>query len=103
MQNINETVQVSIQDSGIGIPESAIPSLFQKFKRVDNSSRRKIGGTGLGLALSKEIISKHKGDIWLESEEGIGTTIFFTLPLYDQEIVENRNELTEEKRYQIVR
>ncbi|MFY0742535.1 ATP-binding protein [Solibacillus silvestris] len=97
MQNINETVQVSIQDRGIGIPESAIPSLFQKFKRVDNSSRRKIGGTGLGLALSKEIISKHKGDIWLKSEEGIGTTIFFTLPLYDQEIVENRNELSEEK------
>lgn len=97
LQNNDESLQVSIRDSGIGIPESAIPTLFQKFKRVDNSSRRKIGGTGLGLALSKEIISKHKGDIWLESVEGKGTTVFFTLPLYDQEILESRNELSEGK------
>lgn len=97
VRNINETVQVSIQDHGIGIPESAIPSLFQKFKRVDNSSRRKIGGTGLGLALSKEIITKHKGDIWLESEESAGTTVFFKLPLYSREAAGNRSELADDK------
>ena len=77
-------VKVSIQDHGIGIPESAIPTLFQKFMQVDNSARRKIGGTGLGLALSKEIVSKHNGEIWIESQEGIGTTVYFTLPMDDQ-------------------
>lgn len=77
-------VKVSIQDQGIGIPESALPTLFQKFMRVDNSARRKIGGTGLGLALSKEIVSKHNGEIWIESQEGVGTTVYFTLPMNQQ-------------------
>lgn len=88
-ENKGNFLEVSIQDNGIGIPESEIPTLFQKFKRIDNSSRRKIGGTGLGLALSKEIISKHNGDIWIESQENIGTTVYFTLPLFEQANIGN--------------
>ncbi|MCH7321179.1 ATP-binding protein [Solibacillus sp. MA9] len=81
LENINHMLQISIKDQGIGIPKLEIPKLFQKFKRIDNTSRRKIGGTGLGLSISREIIKKHGGDIWLESEEGNGTTVIFNLPL----------------------
>ncbi|MEK3765617.1 ATP-binding response regulator [Solibacillus sp. FSL K6-4121] len=87
-------LKVSIQDNGIGIPENEIPTLFQKFKRIDNSSRRKIGGTGLGLALSKEIVSNHNGEIWIESQENVGTTVYFTLPLFEQANIVNREDLS---------
>ncbi|MDE4085220.1 ATP-binding protein [Planococcus maritimus] len=81
MKNHANTLRVSIQDEGIGIPAEDIPKLFSKFQRIDNSSRRKIGGTGLGLAICQEIIVKHDGKIWIESQEGHGTTIHFELPL----------------------
>lgn len=84
LENIQDFVRISVKDQGIGIPQNEMSMLFQKFKRIDNSARRKIGGTGLGLAICKEIVSKHGGDIWLESEEGNGTTVYFTLPLYKQ-------------------
>lgn len=99
MINHQEFVKVSIQDNGIGIPENAIPSLFQKFKRVDNSARRKIGGTGLGLSLCKEIISSHNGEIWIESQEGVGTTVFFTLPLYGQKLIEKLDDYPEQRAF----
>ncbi|MGE7022066.1 ATP-binding protein [Solibacillus cecembensis] len=81
LENVNDMLQVSVKDQGIGIPKNETPKLFQKFKRIDNSSRRQIGGTGLGLSICKEIIIKHGGDIWLDSEEGQGTTVYFNLPL----------------------
>ena len=52
---ITKMVLIDIRDEGLGIPEDAIPNLFQQFYRVDNSDRRKIGGTGLGLAIVQEI------------------------------------------------
>lgn len=94
LTNTTDTVIVSIQDEGIGIPKDAIASLFQKFKRIDNSARRKIGGTGLGLALSKEIVSQHNGTIWIESEEGQGTTVLFALPLHTQQSIKHFHEPT---------
>lgn len=81
MKNNLNNLRVSIEDEGIGIPVEDIPKLFSKFQRIDNSSRRKIGGTGLGLAICQEIILKHDGKIWIESQEGRGTTIHFELPL----------------------
>ncbi|NJL36559.1 MAG: response regulator [Leptolyngbyaceae cyanobacterium SM1_4_3] len=73
-------VQVSITDQGIGIAPEAMTHLFTKFYRVDNANTRKIGGTGLGLALVKEIIEAHNGQVWVESELGRGSTFFVTLP-----------------------
>lgn len=83
MEDEENHLKVSIQDQGIGIPKHEIPKLFKKFARIDNSSRRKIGGTGLGLAISQEIVMGHNGSIWIESEEGKGTTVWLTLPLVD--------------------
>lgn len=70
-----------VSDQGIGIPAEAVPNLFSKFFRVDNQETRRIGGTGLGLALVKKIIEAHQGRIWVESTQGQGSTFFFTLPL----------------------
>ncbi|WP_042476249.1 ATP-binding protein [Bacillus ndiopicus] len=84
LENKGQMLLVGVQDEGIGIAKTDISQLFQKFKRIDNSSRRKIGGTGLGLAICREIISMHNGDIWIESEEGQGTTVYITLPLENE-------------------
>jgi two-component system CheB/CheR fusion protein len=72
---------VEVQDVGIGIPPEKISMLFQKFTQVDNSAGRQHEGTGLGLALTKELIALHGGDITVESEVGAGTTFRFWLPL----------------------
>ncbi len=72
-------VVVLVQDTGIGIPEKDIPHLFQKFYRVDNRDTREIGGTGLGLYLTRRIIEKMRGKIWVESELGVGSKFFISL------------------------
>lgn len=74
------TISVDIKDEGLGIPEEAIPNLFQPFYRVDNSDRRRIGGTGLGLALVKEIVKAHGGSITVTSEFGKGSTFTTHFP-----------------------
>jgi PAS domain S-box-containing protein len=73
-------VQLSVKDSGIGIPAEDIPHLFQKFYRVDSTATRTIGGTGLGLYLCRKIVELYKGQIWVESEFGKGSTFFINLP-----------------------
>lgn len=73
-------IQVQVQDSGIGIPSEDIGHLFQKFYRVDNSSTRTIGGTGLGLFICKKVVELYNGRIWVESEYGKGSTFFINLP-----------------------
>lgn len=78
----SDVVEISVQDSGIGIPKSAIPKLFDKFYRVDNSASRKIGGTGLGLAICKEIAEGHGGTIQVDSRVGLGSTFTIVLPKY---------------------
>ncbi|NUU63129.1 ATP-binding protein [Paenibacillus agri] len=85
LHNEEDRIVVRIQDHGLGIPKDQIGHLFQKFRRVDNSASKRIGGTGLGLAICKEIIDKQKGEIGIESVEGKGTTVWFSLPnLYSE-------------------
>lgn len=78
-----EVVQFTIKDTGHGIPKADIPHMFQKFYRVDNSATRTIGGTGLGLFISRKIVELYGGKIWVESEEGVGSTFFINLPRLD--------------------
>jgi PAS domain S-box-containing protein len=73
-------IQIQVQDSGVGIPAGDIPHLFQKFYRVDNSSTRSVGGTGLGLFICKKITELYNGQLWVESEYGKGSTFFINLP-----------------------
>ena len=76
----DELVQLWVSDQGMGIPKEQLPKMFQRFHRVDNRDTREIGGTGIGLFLVKAFVEQHHGQIWIESEHGKGTTIFFTLP-----------------------
>jgi signal transduction histidine kinase len=85
----DDVIKVWVTDQGVGVPPEALPNLFHRFFRVDNQDTRSIGGTGLGLALVKEIVKTHGGRIWVESTIGVGSTFFFTLPIADA-VVESR-------------
>jgi PAS domain S-box-containing protein len=77
---IDGQVRVGIRDQGIGMTPEQLAHLFEKFYRAD-ASNMAVGGTGLGLAISKLIVELHGGKIWAESEYGISSTFYFTLPL----------------------
>jgi len=82
-------VEVSISDTGIGIPKNELPKLFTKFYRGSNVLKYETEGTGLGLYITKNIVEAHGGKIWAESIENRGTTIHFTLPM-DEKLIPKR-------------
>ena len=84
VEKIEDYIQVSVKDEGVGIPKSDLSKIFVRFYRVDKARSRKLGGTGLGLAIAKEVVVAHGGRIWAESQERKGTTIYFTLPIEQQ-------------------
>ena len=73
-------IRVDVSDTGIGMSEFDLSKLFCKFFRADNSFTREVSGTGLGLFITRHLVEAHGGEIWVESEEGKGTTFSFTLP-----------------------
>ncbi len=73
-------VEILVSDTGMGIPESDMPRLFERFYRVEKARTSDAGGTGLGLAIAKEILDAHGGEIRVESEYGKGTKVFVLLP-----------------------
>lgn len=81
-------VVVSVSDQGDGIPPQYIDRIFERFFQVDGASTRRVGGSGLGLSISRGIIEAHDGKIWVESVAGQGSTFRFTLPLAPDEAEE---------------
>ncbi len=81
----DRVVQFHISDTGPGIPKDDIPHLFQKFYRVDNTSTRTIGGSGLGLYICRKIVELYDGRIWVESELDKGSTFYINLPRINSE------------------
>ncbi len=78
------SVHILVRDSGIGIPKTEISNIFKRFYQIDSSTSRKYGGSGLGLYVSKTIAEIHGGRIWIESEEGSGTTVHLLFPAFSR-------------------
>ncbi|NIQ08464.1 MAG: PAS domain-containing sensor histidine kinase, partial [Gammaproteobacteria bacterium] len=78
-QDEEQTV-ISVEDHGIGIPEHELKSIFEPFHRLDTGDTRSTGGVGLGLSVTREIVSLHGGKIEVRSTEGLGSTFNVTLP-----------------------
>jgi CheY-like chemotaxis protein len=76
-----DDVVVSVADTGPGIADEDQSRLFQPFQQLDGTIRRRYGGTGLGLAISKSFVELHSGEMWIESQQGKGTTFYFSLPI----------------------
>jgi PAS domain S-box-containing protein len=74
---------ISVKDNGIGIPEDKKEMVFEPFKQIDSAKNRRYEGTGLGLALVRSYVEMHGGNVWVESEEGKGSTFIFTIPQQD--------------------
>ena len=91
----DKQISVSVKDSGIGIPAEDIPHLFQKFYRVDNSDTREIGGTGLGLYLSRRLAEAMSGNLRVESKYKEGSTFYLEIPRMSSSDAKQRLESTE--------
>ena len=91
----DKQISVSVKDSGIGIPAEDIPHLFQKFYRVDNSDTREIGGTGLGLYLSRRLAEAMSGNLRVESKYKEGSTFYLEIPRMNSSEAKQRLESTE--------
>src|ERR1035437_8949293 len=81
VQETAEEITVWVRDPGMGVPRGDLARIFERFYKVDRARVRGRGGTGLGLSISRHVVDSHGGRIWVESEEGQGSTFFFTIPL----------------------
>jgi signal transduction histidine kinase len=81
MERTNDSVQIRVTDTGIGIPEEEQENIFKRFYRVDKSRSRETGGAGLGLSIAESIVHAHHGKIEIQSEPGNGSTFMVTFPL----------------------
>ena len=84
-------VRISVEDNGCGISEEIKPRIFEPFFQAEQTMYRKYSGTGLGLAICRGIVESQEGKIWVESEPGIGSKFFFSLPKTDASLVLNRH------------
>jgi two-component system, sensor histidine kinase ChiS len=84
-------MQITVTDTGIGIPEAKFESIFESFEQADGSTARQYGGTGLGLTVTKKLVALHGGKVWVESTIGEGSRFIFTLPLSSEGAIQAQN------------
>jgi signal transduction histidine kinase len=80
LEDMADEIRIIVSDQGVGMPKEKQSRIFDRFYQIDGSSRRRFGGTGIGLAIVKRIIDAHHGKIWVESEPEMGSSFYFTLP-----------------------
>jgi|Deesub1362A_J573_1020465.scaffolds.fasta_scaffold05607_3 PAS domain S-box-containing protein len=81
-REVEDMIEVCVSDTGIGIPEDKLDKIFERFYQIDSSPTRRYGGTGMGLAIVKEVVEAHGGRVTVESELGKGSRFCFTLPVW---------------------
>lgn len=86
----NKSLVIGVHDNGIGIDAESLTFIFDRFYRADAEQYDTYRNAGLGLAIAKEIIDYHKGMIWAENLESQGSSFYFTLPIYTEELGENK-------------
>ena len=86
-----DQVTFTVSDTGIGIPRTDQPRIFERFYRVDVARSREVGGTGLGLSIAKHLVEAHGGRIWVESEVGQGSKFHFTVPVFQPQHAASRS------------
>lgn len=99
-QEKQEQLSITISDTGIGIPPEKHDKIFESFEQADGSTSREYGGTGLGLAVTKQLVELHGGTIWVESEVGKGSSFIFTLPVVDKKQKTQKSETQAKKKTQ---
>ncbi len=92
VQVAGDTVQTSVEDTGIGITSDNQERIFQYFEQADGSTAREYGGTGLGLTVTKKLVELHGGEIRVESGQGQGSTFYFTMPISENQTLEKTDE-----------
>ncbi len=80
VERAGDKVRFGVIDTGVGIDEAELPLVFERFYRTDKSRHSSTGGAGLGLNLAKAMVEQHGGKIWIESQPGVGTKVWFTMP-----------------------
>ena len=95
-----EQLNITISDTGIGIPPEKHDKIFESFEQADGSTSREYGGTGLGLAVTKQLVELHGGTIWVESEVGKGSSFTFTLPAVDKKQKTYKSDIQADKKTQ---
>ncbi|RVV98567.1 HAMP domain-containing histidine kinase [Mesobaculum littorinae] len=88
---VGEAARVSVRDYGSGIPDDFKRRVFERFTQADSSDTRKVGGTGLGMSISRAIAENHNGRVHFESKIGMGSTFYFDIPLAPQDAVAHRD------------
>lgn len=101
IESSQSEVKICVKDFGVGIAKEKQPHLFERFYRVSGAKEDTFPGLGLGLYISAELIKRHNGRIWVESEKGCGSTFCFTIPLFQKGIKSKKNSLvTEEMKHE---
>lgn len=90
-------LEISVADSGVGIPPEKQQRIFNYFEQGDGSTSREYGGTGLGLAIAKQLVELHNGTIWLESTPNVGTKFTFSLPIWQGENTAEASSLSSQQ------
>ena len=97
VKQVGAEVQISVSDTGVGIPEDQLDKIFQRFHRVENIEGRSQEGTGIGLAMVKELVRIHRGNISVQSKHGIGSTFTVTIPVGNAHLPSDKLSETPER------
>jgi two-component system sensor histidine kinase ChiS len=88
-QRLEQHLQITVSDTGIGIDEEKLDRIFESFEQAEGGTAREYGGTGLGLAVTKQLVQLHGGEIWVESTPKLGSQFRFTLPISSEPVSES--------------